>query len=217
MSSLAHYTQHPPYVPSAFLLSGDALNGKFVLMAGSLKAGAVLGRVLGTATPAANAGNTVGSGTIGAVTLGAGVKAGVYKLTCIEPASNAGVFELEGPDGIVVSSKVTVAVAYAGPLGFTISDATDFVAGDGFTITVALAGDDANQVKLSATAATDGSHLPQVVLMHDADATAAPVEVLAYPRGDFASSALSYGAGHSLATVREPLRLRDIHIIPTAS
>jgi len=91
---------------------------------------------LGAATPAAAAGNTGGSGTIGAVTVGA-AKKGVYKVVCIEPASNAGKFTVEDPDGITVG-VATVAVEFVGGgLTFTIADATDFVAGDSFTITVA--------------------------------------------------------------------------------
>ncbi len=88
------------------------------------------------AVSAARAGNT-GNGTMTAnPTTAAGVKAGVYTLTCIEPAANAGRFRLEDPDGIEVGEP-TVAVAFAGVLGFTIADgATDFLAGDAFDITV---------------------------------------------------------------------------------
>lgn len=104
----------------------------------ALTSGMVLGKVaLGAATPAAVGGNT-GNGTIGAVTVALGAKAGVYNLVCIEPATNAGKFQVTDPDGIVVG-VATVAVAFlAGGLGFTIADgSTDFVSGDAFTITVA--------------------------------------------------------------------------------
>ena len=91
---------------------------------------------LGAATVAAGAGNTAGSGTIAAVAVAA-AKSGVYHLTCIEPAANAGQFLVEDPDGITVG-VATVAVEFiGGGLTFAITDANDFVAGDSFTITVA--------------------------------------------------------------------------------
>jgi hypothetical protein len=101
-----------------------------------LRPGTVLGKIAkGAATPAAVAGNT-GTGTIGAVTVLAGSKPGVYRLTCIEPGTDAGKFLLTDPDGLEIG-VATVAVAFSNKLGFTIADATDFVAGDSFTITVA--------------------------------------------------------------------------------
>lgn len=121
----------------------DFSREKITILAGSgavraLTSGMVLAKVTkGAATAAAVAGNT-GNGTMGSVTVGAAAKPGVYSLTFIEPASNAGKFVVEDPDGNVVGAG-TVAVAFsAGGLGFTLADgATDFVSGDAFTITVA--------------------------------------------------------------------------------
>jgi hypothetical protein len=190
---------------------------KLLLAAGTLLAGAVLGRVLGDATVTAGAGNTVGSGTINSVTLGANVKQGRYTVMCIEPASNAGQFMLEDPNGNVVG-KVTVAVAYSGQLGFTITDATDFVAGDHFFIDVALNDDeDLVQVKQVVAAATDGSQVPYAILAHEADASEDPVSVIAYTEGDFALNQITVGAGLTVAGVEEALRLRNIHLIPVAA
>lgn len=88
---------------------------------------------------AADAGNT-GDGTIGAVTVAADSAVGVYKAICIEPATDAGTFEVFGPDGVSIGTA-TVAVEFSNILTFTIADgATDFVAGDTFDITV-TAGD----------------------------------------------------------------------------
>lgn len=92
----------------------------------------------GTAVAAAVAGNT-GNGTCGAVTVGAGAKAGVHKVTFIEPTTNLGTFIVEDPDGIVIADGVVGTAFSGGGLGFTIADgATDFAAGDQFTITVTL-------------------------------------------------------------------------------
>lgn len=64
------------------------------------------------------------------------VKAGVYRVVFIEPASNAGAFQVEDPDGVVVGTG-NAAVAFDGPVKFTIADgATDFVAGDVALVTV---------------------------------------------------------------------------------
>lgn len=93
----------------------------------------------GTAVGAAVSGNT-GNGTITAApTVAAGAKEGVYIVTILEPATNAGEFMLEDPDGVNVGNG-TVAVEYdADGLTFTVADgSTDFAAGDQFTITVTL-------------------------------------------------------------------------------
>lgn len=92
----------------------------------------------GTAAGAAVAGNT-GDGTITAApTVSAGAIPGVYRLVCAEPYTDLGTFTLEDPNGVTLG-VVTVGSAYsANGLAFTITDgATDFAAGDQFTITVA--------------------------------------------------------------------------------
>ncbi|MCX7178776.1 MAG: head decoration protein [Proteobacteria bacterium] len=138
---------------------------------GVITAGMVLGQITkaGTAAAVAFAGNT-GTGTVGAITVGAAAIPGAYKLTIIEPAANAGTFTLENPNGVTVGTG-TVAVAFSGGgLGFTVSDATDFVAGDGFTITVAAGSlkyqpyDDDN---------TDGSDTATCIAYSEVDATSA--------------------------------------------
>ena len=186
---------------------------KFTLPSGTLALGAIVGRVLGTATAAAAAGNTSGSGTISSVTLGAGAKAGVYQLICIEPGANLGTFAVEDPDGAIIGRAI-VASAFTGPVNFTITDATDFVAGDRFTITVVLDAD--NEVKLVTAAATDGTQEPYGIAAHAADATDAAVEVLVYIEGDFDKTQVSVGAGLTVAGVEDALRLRNIHLIDVA-
>ncbi len=112
--------------------------------------------VASTGTGAAVAGNT-GNGTITASpSTGANAKVGVYRITCIEPATDLGKFQVEDPDGIVLGvATVGSAFSTGSHLTFTIADgATDFVSGDWFTITVAAA----NSGTFSVTA-PDGSHL----------------------------------------------------------
>jgi len=122
----------------------------------ALLSGMVLGRITkGAATGAAVAGNT-GNGTITAApTVGAAAKPGVYRLTCIEPAADAGKFTVEDPDGILIGIA-TVGVEFTTHLTFTIADgSTDFVAGDSFTITVAAGSAKVKQIDFSATDGSD--------------------------------------------------------------
>jgi hypothetical protein len=144
---------------------GTALSGQ------TFKAGHVLGKVAhGAATPAADAGNTSGSGTIGSVTVGAGAKAGVYVATCIEPGSNAGKFMVQDPDGVEVGVATVGTPFTGGGLTFTISDATDFVSGDRFTITVALG---SNKFKEWNPDNTDGSEVACAISYSNVDASTA--------------------------------------------
>lgn len=131
--------------------------------AGAMAPGTLLGKITkaGTATSAAYAGNT-GNGTMGTVTVGAGAKAGDYKLTIIEPGTNVGTFQVEDPDGIVIGTGVVAAAFSKGGLAFTLADgATDFVAGDGFTITVTAG---SGKYVAYSNAATDGSEVAAGIL-----------------------------------------------------
>ena len=126
----------------------------------SLAVGQVLGQILVGALSAeatAFAGNT-GNGAMGAVTVDAGAQVGTYRVVITEPASNAGNFIVERPDG-AIDGQGDVAAAYNGSINFTLADgATDFVAGDGFDIVVTAADATAQDqyVALDLTA-TDGS------------------------------------------------------------
>jgi len=64
----------------------------------------------------------------------------------------------------------------------------------------------AEEYKLSASAATDGSESPSVVLWEDVDATDGPVEAEVMLTGDLRSAALTLGEGHTIASVRKALR-----------
>ena len=145
-----------------------------------LEAGTVLGKItVGAATPAADAGNTSGAGTIASVTVGAGAKAGVYNVICVEPATNAGTFTVEDPDGVTVG-VATVAVEFSsGGLTFTITDATDFVAGDKFTITVA---DGSGKYVQFNPDGTDGRQIAKAILFKKAIAADADVKAVAVTR-----------------------------------
>lgn len=199
------------------LIAGEAddlVSRKVTVLSGENRTrGAVLGKKVTAATVvgAADSGNTGGSGTIGSLSAGTGAQVGVYRAVCIEPAANAGTFAVYDPSGIEIG-KATVAVAFTGQVNFTIADATDFVAGDAFSITVSAA---TEKYLLSLLAATDGSQRPDAVLAVDCDASAADAEALVYVRGTFAESALTFGTGHTADSVREGLRRKGITLVAT--
>lgn len=172
--------------------NGTLLTGETVV------AGQVLGAVeVGTAAAVADAGNT-GTGTFGAITVGAGAKAGVYHLEIIEPGTNAGTFILEDPDGIEVGTG-TVGVAFsAGGIGFTLGDATDFVAGDGFKITVAAG---SGKLRAFATANTDGSQHPRAIALYGNTASAdLPISYIARD-AEVNLKSLTYPSGQDSAVI----------------
>ena len=140
-----------------------------ILSGQNLQPGHILGKVsVGTATGAAVSGNT-GNGTITAVSAGDTAKAGIYQIICIEPGTNLGTFSVESPNGVVIGRAI-VGAAFAGEVNFTINDgATDFVAGDRFTVTVA---EGSGKYKEYNPANTDGSQVAAAILIDFADATA---------------------------------------------
>jgi hypothetical protein len=70
---------------------------------------------------------------------------------------------------------------------------------------------------LSASAAADGSQTPDVVLAQDCDATAGDAEALVYERGDFNTSALTLGAGHTASSIAAGLRAKGITLVSAQS
>lgn len=195
------------------LLAGpaDHIRSKQVIVKSgqSLLRGTLLGRVAGAVAAAvAGAGNT-GNGVFGAVTLGDNAKEGTYRVVIIEPAVNAGAFQVEDPDGVIVGTG-TVAVPFVGPVNFTLADgATDFVAGDQWTIAVA----EGTKFNQAIATAADGSDQPDCILAEDCDASLADQTTVAYQTGDFNEAAVIFGAGLTAASTKEPLRKKGIHLI----
>lgn len=156
--------------------------------AGVVKAGTVLGLIAaavaaGSAVAAADAGNT-GNGvlTMDATTpVLAGAKAGVYRAVCIEPGANVGTFAVFDPDGVEIGRHVVAGAAFATQIKFTIADgATDFVAGDAFSITVAAGS--LKYVPAPHAEQADDSDTPRAINLYEVDATSADVKVAAITR-----------------------------------
>ena len=143
--------------------------------------GTILARkaVADAVVAAADAGNT-GDGTVTLATVSAGPIVpliGAYTLTCATAITNGGIFDLTDPNGAIVATGLEM-TAGAGAatafdvagLSFTITDgATDFAAGDFFTLTVAA---DGTMVVFSPTGA-GGAQIPTAVLTYEVSATGA--------------------------------------------
>lgn len=67
----------------------------------------------------------------------------------------------------------------------------------------------------SLSAAVDGSETPDAILAADCDASAADKEAMVYFAGSFNEAALVIGAAHTAASIREGLRVKDIHLVAT--
>lgn len=170
--------------PGEFLFSeacGDRSRDVVTLDTGDLAAGTVLGKITKAgATGAAGAGNTGGSGAITVTaTVGAGAKVGVYHAVCIEPATNLGKFLVSDPDGIEIGVATVATEFTGGGITFTIADATDFVSGDSFTITVAAG---SGKYVAFNQDGVNGSEVAAGILYANADATAADVKVVLIAR-----------------------------------
>lgn len=105
--------------------------------------GTVLGRVR-TATIAVGAVVQVGTGngvlTNATPAYGNDAIAGSYKVIFTEARTNSGEFEVFRPDG-TLDGRGVVGTPYTGQVKFTIADgATDFIAGDNFTLPVTVTG-----------------------------------------------------------------------------
>lgn len=122
-----------------------------------------IGTVLGRVKAATIAVGTVvqtgtGNGVLTKATpaFGNDAQAGSYKVIFDEARTNSGEFEVFRPDG-TFDGRGVVGTAYTGQVKFTIADgATDFLAGDTFTLPVTVVGASYKYWPLNLSA-TDGS------------------------------------------------------------
>jgi hypothetical protein len=203
------------YSPDDLLAGlGDMLSEKVTLLTGqNCVRGTVLGKVtIGAINGVAAAGNTGNGALAGVAIAAAGVpKVGIYRVVCVEAAANSGRFVVEDPDGVIIGQYVVAAAAFNNGIAFTIADgAADFLAGDSFLITIAAG---SGKYLKSVAAAVDGSQTPIRILEQDCDATAADAEAMVYRRGTFNDSKLVLGAGHTVASISDSLRLQGIFLV----
>lgn len=177
--------------------------------------GAVLGKIsVGAASSAAKTGGNTGNGTLtmdATTPVRPGAKVGVYSVRIVAAALGGGTFSVTDPDGFLIGDAA-VGSTFDNDIKFaTAAGDTDFIVGDGFDVTVAAG---SNKYTLSVAASIDGSQTPDVILAEDCDASGGDKTAIAYFRGDFNENALTLGAGHTTASIREGLRAKGITLIP---
>ena len=217
MGDRASYTVGDEFSPNNIIAGGTYTTRKVVIAEGNLLEGAVLGAVLAAAsatatagTPVSGVGGTVGNGTVSAVTTDDGAMPGTWMLQCTETGAT-GKFTVKRPDG-TLDGVLTIGSAYNGGINLTVSDgANDWLVDDIIPVTVTYDWDELEYV-LSVAAATDGSQTPVFVLAQDADASSEAVEAMVYETGNLVGTALTLGAGHTIASIRDGLREKGILI-----
>jgi hypothetical protein len=65
---------------------------------------------------------------------------------------------------------------------------------------------------LSLAAASDGSEVPDLILLEPVDASAADVNAAVAIAGQFAIQGVTFGAGHTAASTEAVLRTKDIYL-----
>lgn len=180
--------------------------------------GAAMGKVLyGAVTASAITGT--GDGTITALaTVISAVKAivGDYVLTCTEAVTHGGIFKISDPNGATIATGLAMTastgaatVFEVGGLTFTLTDgATDFVAADFFTISVAAGS--GSVIKLDKTA-VDGSADIYGVLTEAVTTDGATQVSSVYLEGKFNSGVVTFVSGTAYTDIEADARLKNIY------
>ena len=103
---------------------------------------------------------------------------------------------LAGNAGLLVGEKVTIITGQNLVRGAVIGKIT--------------AG---GKYNLSLSGAADGSQTPDLILAEDCDATGGDKEAMAFSRGDFNQNKLTLGAAHTVASIKEGLRVKGITLV----
>lgn len=173
-----------------------------VLSGQNLVRGTVIGLVALGALSETHAGNT-GTGAMSGLTAGKRTVPGVYKAVLDKVVANAGDFTVYAPDGSVVGIA-HVGVAFVNDhLNFTIADATDFILGDTFLVTVAAGSGKAVIVN---SANVNGSAKPEGVMLEDVDASSGDLDGICAMTGQYNEDALVFGGSDTKETHRAALR-----------
>lgn len=169
-----------------FMLSGNP-DGSYVsvdqvtMASGqtAINAGTVCGKLPAGTASETHAGNT-GTGAMGSITVGDGAQAGIYRVLFVQAVTDKGNFEVFDPAGNIVGTGLVGAVFTGGGLSFTIADATDFVVGDKFLVTVVLTSAKWKQLNLTGT---DGTEVAAGILWDYTDASSADTACTMVTRG----------------------------------
>lgn len=149
---------------------------------------------------AANTGN--GVFTLDATNpVAAGAQDGAYRVVCIAVAANLGTFEVLDPKGVEIG-RVQVAATFNNQIKFVIADgATDFAAGDAFTVLVGRETGTDEQVVAWIPSATDGSQNPAGIMYGPVttDGTATKLGTIVVRHAEVRLSDLTFGGSPTAA------------------
>lgn len=179
-------------------------------------------RLVATAIVASAVIGGTGTGTCTAAAVVEGPEVpipGVWTLRLVEVVANGGIWHLEDPNGKIVATDLrmtagsgTATVFEVAGMTFTITDATDFIVGNTFTLTVAADG----KLVIYAIAGVGGAQRPMAVLTYDVSRTGAgDVPIRALVRGTVNKRRLvidADGNGTNItAAILDQLRAAGIH------
>lgn len=204
------------YTPDNLLAGSsiEPITASIVVDAGSLTRGALLGKITDgavTAVGAADVPAPAGATITAEPTATTAAKSGVHRFVCIT-AGATGKWNHFDPNGELVGVATTGTEYVGGGLTLTITDSgTDPAVGEAFKVTVTVAAGSGKYI-LSLAAATDGSEVPSAILAEDADATSGDVTTVAYLTGEFNIAAITFGTGHTAASVADALRDKGIFL-----
>ncbi len=212
----ANFETEDTYSPDNLIAGDGQVRGEVItLLSGqNLTRGTLLGKISDgavTAVGAADVPAPVAATITASPTATTAAKAGIHRFVCVT-AGATGKFRHYDPDGNVVGDATTGTEYTGGGLTLTITDAgTDPAVGEAFKVTVTIAAG-SGSYKKSLAAATDGSETPIAILAEDCDASGGDAECVAYYTGDFNEDAITFGSGHTAASVKDALRARGIHL-----
>ncbi|KTS27623.1 head decoration protein [Pantoea stewartii] len=179
--------QFAPGMTSSLFVPDQLVSGPLQLVTdsvtiaklGPLLRGTVLGRQSqkSAATTAGSANK--GNGTLTGLTLSSQAVAGAYTVTATDPNT----FQVPDPTGTVLGNAAVGSVYRSTQVSFTLTaGANAFVAGDTFTITVAVG---TGKWVPCVRTATDGSQVPSAILVDNVDSTLTDVTGGVYLMGEF--------------------------------
>lgn len=182
--------------------------------AGALARGTLLGKItrgartaVGAAGSPAPAGATITASPVATTA----ADEGVHRFRCVS-AGATGKWDHLSPSGAKLGQATTGTQYVGGGLTLTITDAgTDPAVNEELIVTVTAAAASGAFVK-SIAAATDGSQDPRAVLLHAVDATSADVEAIVGRAGTCSPAGMTFGAGHTAASVDDVLIDRGIFL-----
>jgi hypothetical protein len=193
-----------------------------VALSQTLVAGQILGKTgvpaSETVSVAADAGNT-GNGVFtidGTNPVSSNAIDGAYRVECIAVAANSGTFSVTDPKGVEIG-RVAVAATFNNQIKFVIADgATDFAAGDAFTVLVGRETGADEQVVAWGAGNTDGSQKAAGILVYPCttDGSNTAQRAIIARHAEVRLSDLTFGGSPTTAQQAEAIeQLRALGII----